>query len=244
MTELYDTIGAGYAPRRVSDPRIARRLRRCLADGPVVNVGAGAGSYEPADLPTVAVEPSMRMIAQRRSTAPVVRATAERLPFRDGAFDSAMAVLTVHHWPDPARGLSELARVARRSVAVMTWDPAAAGWWLVDDLFPELLAIDRAIFPPLDLFRAAWGRIEVETVPVPADCTDGFLGAYWRRPEAYLDPAVRGAMSTFARVPEVEARVERLRADLASGAWARRHRRLLDEESLDVGYRIVRATRR
>lgn len=242
MAELYDSIGGGYSALRRPDGRIARLLRERLADGPVVNVGAGAGSYEPRDLPAVAVEPSRRMIAQRRSRARVVRAKAEALPLHDASFDSAMAVLTVHHWSDPERGLAECARAARRRVVALTWDPECEGFWLVNEYFPELLAIDRAIFPTIDRFRAAWGRITVETVPIPADCTDGFLGAHWRRPAAYLDPKVRAAMSTFARVPEVDARIAMLRADLASGAWQRRHAKLLEAESLDLGYRIVCAS--
>jgi SAM-dependent methyltransferase len=187
----------------------------------------------------VAVEPSAAMIRQRRAGGPVVRASASALPFRDAAFAAALAVLTVHHWPDKARGLAELARVARRRVVVVTWDPAATGFWLVDDYFPEVLAIDRPIFPSLADFRRALGAVEVRPLLVPHDCTDGFLGAYWRRPAAYLDAGVRGAMSTFTKVADVEAGVARLRRDLEDGTWARRHGHLLARSELDLGYRLV-----
>src|SRR5215510_2788220 len=115
--DLYDTIGRGYGRVRREEPRIAARILAAL-DGlaSVVNVGAGSGSYEPRDRKLVAVEPSRVMIRQRvAGAAPVVRASASSLPFRDGAFDAALAVLTIHHWPDLARGLGELRRAARRT---------------------------------------------------------------------------------------------------------------------------------
>src|SRR5262247_1316455 len=132
MSQLYDEIGIGYQQRRRPDPRLATAITRALHRAEtVVNVGAGAGSYEPTDRPVVAVEPAMTMIRQRRAgSAPVVQASATHLPFRDGSFAAALAVLTVHHWPDRARGLDELARVARERVVVVTWDP------LVKDLSP------------------------------------------------------------------------------------------------------------
>ncbi|MCB9898880.1 MAG: class I SAM-dependent methyltransferase [Planctomycetes bacterium] len=242
MTRLYDRIGHGYAAHRVADPRIAARLRAALAGcASVVNVGAGAGSYEPSDLPVVAVEPSESMIAQRVDRTRTLRAVAESLPLRDGCADAVTAILTIHHWTDARRGLAECARVARRRVVLLTWDPRSDGFWLVQDHFPDLLALDRAIFPTLDAIEAALGRIEVESVPVPSDCVDGFLGAYWRRPEAYLDERVRHGMSTFARLVDVEPRIEALRRELASGAWHARHAGLLARDALDLGYRLVTA---
>lgn len=240
MSELFDSIGRGYAARRRPDGRIAAQLRAAIGDAAdVVNIGAGAGSYEPEDLPVVAVEPSLAMIAQRTRATRVVRARAEELPFRDAAFDCVMAVLTVHHWADRAAGLQQCARIARRRIVFLTWDPEAPGFWLVDDYAPELLAHDRRIFPPISEFTRAWGRIDVIPVPVPADCLDGFLGAFWRRPAAYLDPGVRSAISSFARVPDVERRMDALRADLASGAWARKNGHLAGHDELDLGYRLV-----
>ncbi|MGE3174585.1 MAG: methyltransferase domain-containing protein [Planctomycetota bacterium] len=240
MGELYDAIGRGYSGRRRADPRIAARLHQSLEGlASVVNVGAGSGSYEPVDRAVVAVEPSAAMIAQRRRRDRVVQARAERLPLRTGCVDAAMAVLTVHHWGERADAFAECARAARRRVVVLTWDPESDGFWLVRDYFPELLAWDRRVFPALDEFRAAWGRIRVEPVPVPGDCADGFLGAYWRRPAAYLDPTVRAAMSSFARIPGVDDRVEQLRRDLASGAWHRANRALRGQDAADLGYRLV-----
>jgi SAM-dependent methyltransferase len=241
MPQLYDTIGVGYGSHRRPDPRIAAAIMRALGElAPIVNVGAGTGSYEPADRPVVAVEPAMTMIRQRQArTIPVVQASATHLPFRDGAFAAALAVLTVHHWPDRMRGLAEFARVARHRLVIATYDPAAAGFWLIEDYFPAIREIDRLSMPSLEEFRRALGPVDVRALPIPHDCTDGFLGAYWRRPYAYLDPGVRRAISAFAKIPHIDAGLTRLRADLANGTWARRYGHLLHQEALDLGYRLV-----
>ncbi len=241
MTQLYDEIGAGYGTLRRPDSRIATAILRALdrADT-IVNVGAGAGSYEPSDRSVVAVEPSLTMIRQRRTgSAPVVQASALELPFRDDAFAAALAILTVHHWPDRARGLGELARVGRGRAVIVTWDPATSGFWLVEDYFPEIVELDRPIFPTLEEFGRALGPIEVRTLPIPHDCVDGFLGAYWRRPRAYLDARVRGAISTFSKIRTLEPGLARLRRDLEDGTWERRHGDLLGRAELDLGYRLV-----
>jgi SAM-dependent methyltransferase len=238
---LYDAIGATYSSHRRADPRIAAALLAALGDAAtVVNVGAGTGSYEPVDRRVVAVEPSAVLLAQRvPGAAPAVRARAEELPFADGTFDAALAVLTVHHWGDPTAGLRECARVARRRVVILTWDPAATGFWLVEEYFPELLAHDRRVFPALGELARVLGDLDVSVVPIPGDCVDGFLGAFWRRPEAYLDPTVRAGMSSFGRVADVQRGIERLTTDLASGAWAARHEPLRARATLDLGYRLV-----
>lgn len=241
MSRLYDEIGRGYAGHRRPDARIAAAIRGALGPAEtVINIGAGTGSYEPADRAVVAVEPSLAMIRQRPpGAAPAVQASATHLPFEDGAFATALAVLTVHHWPERPRGLAELARVARSRVVIVTWDPTSSGFWLVEDYFPEIAAIDREIFPTLEALRETLGDIDVAPLPIPHDCTDGFLGAYWRRPEAYLDSGVRGAMSTFAKLGEIEPGLAHLRRDLADGTWIRHHGYLLSLSELDLGYRLV-----
>lgn len=240
MTELYDSIGHGYRARRQPDPRIGERIRAALASAAsVVNVGAGTGSYEPADRTVVAVEPSQVMLRQRPGNrAPAVCATASQLPFRDRSFDAALAVLTIHHWPDLGRGLRELRRVARANVVILTVDPDFGGFWL-NDYFPEMALLDRRSMPSLAVLRQHLGSIVVQPVPVPHDCVDGFWGAYWRRPHAYLEDDVRAAISVFSQIGELDAGLSALRADLDSGAWHARHRDLLDRDVLDVGYRLV-----
>lgn len=200
-------------------------------------MGAGAGSYEPRNRAVVALELSPTMIAQRSpSAAQAVCGSAMQLPFADGAFDAALAILTLHHWPDQARGLAEMRRVARKRCVILTWVPDCE-FWLTRDYFPEILERDRTVFS-LKPFRQAFGHFETRPVPVPHDCTDGFLCAYWRRPEAYLDPGVRGAISSFASVPDAAGRLERLRSDIADGTWKARNHALACTEA-DLGYRLV-----
>jgi SAM-dependent methyltransferase len=245
----YERIGTGYGPVRRPDPRIAAALADALGDaGVVLNVGAGAGSYEPTDRRVVAVEPASVMLAQRPAgAAPAVRAVAERLPCRDAAVDAVLGVLTVHHWHDQRAGLRECLRVARDRVVLLTWDPAFAGaLWLVRDYLPAIRDLDAGRFRPLAELEAALGPVDVRPVPIPHDCTDGFMGAYWRRPAAYLDPAVQAGISTLRQIApdEKERGLAALAADLASGAWDARYGALRGRETLDLGYRIVIARRR
>lgn len=238
---IYDRIGRGYATTRRPDPRIARRIHDALGGArSVLNVGAGAGSYEPEAARVVAVEPSGEMIAQRASAVPVVRATAGALPFAPNSFDAAMAVLTIHHWGDWRAGVAEMQRVTTSRIVFLTWDPeAGAGFWLLD-YFPGILELDRGRFPPVDEMLAATGGRSYE-LPVPHDCSDGFLGAWWREPAAYLDARLRAAMSGFVMLPddELERGLARLEADIDSGAWERRHGALREREAVDLGYRLV-----
>jgi SAM-dependent methyltransferase len=243
MAARYDAIGRTYTATRGTDPRIAARIWDALGDArTVVNVGAGTGSYEPPDRGVTAVEPSAVMIAQRPpGAAPAVQASAEALPFDDASFDAAMAILTLHHWSDLRAGCAELRRVARDRVVVFSWDPTYVGrMWLGPEYFPQHAREDADGFPSLAEQAAALSA-EVEVVPIPWDCRDGFFSAFWRRPEAYLDPAVRAGISTLAKRSENELAegLARLRADLESGAWARRHADLLERDELDLGYRLL-----
>ena len=239
----YDRIGRTYARTRATDPRIAAWIWDALGDArTVVNVGAGTGSYEPPDREVTAVEPSAVMIAQRPAdAAPVVQAAAEALPFPDGSFDAAMAVLTLHHWTDWRAGIEEMRRVARRLV-VLSWDPTYTGrLWVTAEYFPDLAAEDVAGFPPLADQAAAVRATRVTPIPIPHDCRDGFYGAHWRRPHAYLDPEVRAGISTMAkrRPEDLAPGLARLEEDLRSGAWEARHADLLEREEHDLGYRLL-----
>ncbi|MGD0998769.1 MAG: methyltransferase domain-containing protein [Thermoleophilia bacterium] len=245
----YEAIGADYGRTRRPDPRIARRIRAALGDAQtVVNVGAGLGSYEPADLEVTAVEPAAAMIAARPlAAAPCVLAAAESLPFPDASFDAAMAVLTMQHWTNVTAGLRELRRVARRRVVLFTWDPEVDDeLWLTTDYLPMIRDRDLAIFPTMQTILAGLEPLRgsaVEPILVPHDCLDGFLGAHWRRPEAYLDPVVQAGISSFCELgPTVTGPpLARLAADLQSGEWRRRFGRLLELDEVDLGYRLVTA---
>jgi SAM-dependent methyltransferase len=242
--QLYDTIGATYAVTRRTEPRIAAQVWAALGDArTVLNVGAGTGSYEPPGRDVTAVEPSALMRAQRPAgAAPCVAAVAERLPFEDQSFDAAMAFSTVHHWHDPIAGLREMRRVARR-VVVFQFDTSVDVWhrrfWLTRDYLPEAADLFAAGPSLTDQVRAIGARIE--PVLIPWDCADGFLVAYWRRPEAYLDDQVRRGISIWAMVgPEAEQRaVRNLRDDLAGGRWAERNHDLLTLDAADLGARLL-----
>jgi SAM-dependent methyltransferase len=238
----YDQIGAGYAEHRRPDPRLASAILGALGDADsIVNVGAGTGSYEPRDRLLVAVEPATAMIGQRPAlAAPVVRACAEALPFADGAFAASLALLTLHHWSDWRSGLREMLRISRRRVVLFTWDPASKDSWL-SDYFPHVVESDRLRFPSLAALQGILGEMEVTTIPIPHDCTDGFMGAYWRRPSAYLDPAVRRAISSLATGAS-SISLARLADDLNTGAWAAKHGEVLKHADLDLGYRLVTAS--
>jgi SAM-dependent methyltransferase len=250
VSPRYDTIGHGYALTRREDPRLRDRIHAALGDArTVVNVGAGAGSYEPMDRHVVAVEPSDVMASQRsRDLAPAIRASAADLPLRDGAVDAAMAILTVHHWDsEQERGVRELRRVARGPVVVLTYDPKISGaMWLTADYLPEVVALDRKIFPSPALL-ASWlgGDVAIDPVPIPRDCHDWMLGSFWAHPERVLDAPARAATSGFARMsPQIIDRVvAEVSRDIETGEWAARHGHLLQLDEYDVGLRLIVSTR-
>ena len=239
----YDETGLTYARTRQPDPRIAAAIEFVLAGmDTVANIGAGTGSYEP-DQTVVAIEPSRVMIDQRRTdAAPAVQAIAEHLPLRCNSVDAALAILTVHHWRDLDRGIAEMIRIARRRVVVLTWDhDAFKGFWLLRDYLPAAAATDAQLAVPISELVSLLGDARVVPVSVPHDCTDGFGGAYWRRPRAYLDETVRAGMSLCAMTPnhQLEEGISRLATDLNTGEWALKNAHLLDLTELDLGYRLV-----
>ncbi len=240
MNPLYDKIGTRYNQYREPDTRIAAAILKEVGSlQRILNLGAGIGAYEPADRGVVALEPSRVMISQRpRNTAPVIQGQAERLPFKDNAFEICMAILTIHHWSDIEAGLKEAIRVARKRLILLTWIGFAEDFWLVDYL-PQIKKIDEPLFPSIEQLEEIMGPVRVVPVPILHDCTDGFLCAYWRRPHLYLDAQARSAMSTFSRVTDCSAGLHRLNKDLKSGRWHKRYHDLLNKDSMDFGYRIV-----
>jgi SAM-dependent methyltransferase len=239
----YDTHGVGYARKRLADPRIERRIRAALGDArTVLNVGAGTGSYEPRDRWVLAVEPSATMRAQRApDAAPCLAGSAESLPLDDDSVDAAMACVTIHHWADRAAGLAELRRVARGPVVVFTFELEDLIPWQ-RDYFAEPIALEQARFGTLDEIAAELGgKVRIERMATPADCTDGFFEAFWNRPEPLLDPSVRASQSIWELLgPGAEERIfERLGADLASGRWDAEHGALRELKSYEGALRLL-----
>jgi SAM-dependent methyltransferase len=239
MSANYDIIGSKYAELRKPDRRIARIIESALGSArTVLNVGAGTGSYEPADRSVIAVEPSREMIRQRSPAAgEAIQASADDLPFDNKTFDAAMAILTIHHWPDKAAGLREMRRVTRGRIVLLTFDPSHRPW--LTDYLPELAALDEAQMPTMSDYERWLGTVRITPVLVPHDCSDGFLYAYWRRPAAYLDAYIRSGSSSFWAIGNAEEGLQELRRDLETGAWQHRYAELLTLDEYDAGYRLV-----
>jgi SAM-dependent methyltransferase len=240
----YNRMGLNYSDFRQPDPRIEAAIWDALGDArSVVNVGAGAGSYEPRDREVIAVEPSPVMIAQRRPDAPPAReGVAEALPLDDRCVDAAMGVLTIHHWSDLEAGLAEMRRAARRRIVLLTIDAEKnSDVWTLSEYFPEAMALERELMPSIESLEASLPGATIETVPAPSRCRDEFTSALWDRPERFLDPDLLRGSSLWHRLSPatIEHGQERLRADLQSGAWDERHGHLRTQPELDIGLRLI-----
>lgn len=241
MTAIYDKIGVNYSVKRCTDPRIAAQLYPELAGARrIINIGAGTGSYEPEDMSLVAVEPSFEMISQRKAGSyPVERAFAEKLPFEDKSFSHAMTVLSIHHWENRAQAFREINRVTTGKFVAITWNPEADPFWLTRDYFPEMHVMDRQLFPPVEEFKEYFDDVRVTPLKIPEDCKDGFLAAFWKRPDAYLSKDVRQSISSFSKIKHLSEGLNKLESDLESGKWAKNNHAILNKASLDVGYILV-----
>jgi len=244
----YDAIGRTYRTTRAPDPRIAAAIDSALGDArSVLNVGAGTGSYEPRAREVIALEPSLVMIAQRPpGSAPVLQGVAERIPLEDDSVDAAMAILSDHHWHDRPAGIREMARVARRRVVLVNFDPALAGeFWMNRDYLPGFLGLVPEPYRRPGYFeeelRGMLDAVRLTALPIPHDCQDGFYYAYWRQPRAYLDSSVRENISVFHLLSgdEVDSGLARLESDLANGTWETRNADLLGRRELDAGLRVI-----
>jgi len=240
----YGEIGGSYRRFRQPDPIIAAQILEALGDArTVLNVGAGAGSYEPTDREVTAVEPSASMRAQRPTNLSVaIDAVAEDLPFADASFDASMAIVTVHQWSDLEKGIGEMRRVTRGPVVLLVCDPALMQDYWLNDYIPEVRAVEASRFPPIERIAAALGgQVEVKPVPVPLHCRDGFNEAYYGRPEALLDEKARLACSSWSLVPKaaVERFVKHLSRDLGSGRWDQKYGHLRSQPFFDGPLRLA-----
>lgn len=246
MNPIYDDIGINYSVNRCTDPNVAAQFYPELEGASrIINIGAGTGSYEPANFDLWAVEPSMEMINQRAKDAyPVKQGTAEKLPFEDNSFSHAMTILSMHHWPDKPLGFSEVNRVATDKFIAISWDPESEPFWLTRDYFPEIHEMDVAIFPKRAQFYEHFDNVELRPLQIPHDCQDGFFASFWKRPRAYLNPEVRQSTSPFSKITNLDKGLHQLESDLASGAWKEKNQELLNLSSTDCGYILITADTR
>ena len=244
----YDTSGKEYAKFRQTDPRIAAHIYMALGNAnTILNMGAGAGSYEPEDRYVVAIEPSLAMRAQRiaRGKMPALTGTADAIPFDDNSFDAAMAMVTLHHWPDMQKGLQELRRVSRNQVLILTFDPDALHQFWNAQYFPELIEVEKARYPSIPFITdALGGQTTVQQIAVPLDCSDGFQEAFYGRPEAFLDKDIRQAQSAWKFLaPGLEDKlVARLATELSSGDWDKKYGHFRTQATFTCALRLIIAT--
>jgi len=241
----YDKLGQNYSSYRQTDPGIAEYVNNALGDAKtVLNVGAGAGSYEPNDRYVIAVEPSLVMRKQRikNDLFPAINARGDELPFDDNSFDATMAMITIHHWPDIDKGLKELRRVTKDQVIIMTFDPDKLDNFWNADYFPELIAVEKARYPTIEFIKKSLGGTsEVVPIPIPLNCVDGFQEAFYGRPEAFLEKEVRLSQSAWGFLSdEVQnALVKRLKDDLKSGEWDRKYGHFRSEPTFTCALRMI-----
>ena len=244
----YDKFGMKYSTHRQTDERIAEYVYKELFDAKtILNVGSGAGSYEPTDKYVVAVEPSTIMRQQRldRNKVPAINAKADNLPFDSNSFDASMAMITVHHWHDMDKGLKELRRVTKHQVVIMTFDPKQLDNFWNAEYFPEVIDVEKARYPTIDFIKnSLGGHCKVIPIPIPLDCKDGFQEAFYGRPEAFLEKQVRLSQSAWGFIPEdkQEEIVRRLRTDLESGNWDKKYGHFRVQEFFTCSLKLIVST--
>ena len=240
----YGRLASTYSRYRQPDPAIAAFIRSFLGNArSVLNVGAGAGSYEPEDRKVTAVEPSASMRAERPIHFPeAIDAIAENLPFADGAFDASMAIFTVHQWADPGAGLLELRRVTQGPVLILTCEPQKLDRFWLNDYAPEVITTESRRYPATqDIAKKLGAHSVVKPVPIPLQCKDGFNEAYYGRPEMLLFPEARLACSSwsFLAPDAVERFQAHLIRDLKSGAWDKKYGYLRKQPTFEGSLTLI-----
>ncbi len=245
----YSVHGVSYASQRRTDPRIAALVHRAFGDAKsVLNVGAGAGSYEPTDRHVIAIEPSETMRAQRLPhLVPAIRAFAEDIPLDDQSVDASLASITIHQWSDTERGISELRRVTRGPIIILTFDGDALGNFWLADYAPEVIAAEGRRYPDIsDLCAKLGGETSVDAVQISIDCVDGFTEAFYARPEKFLEDSVRRSQSAWTFVSEnsQSASVTRLQKELESGKWDEKYGQWREAPFFAGSLRLIVSTNR
>ena len=241
----YNSLKHSYSAQRTTDPRIETYVHNALGNAQtIINVGAGAGSYEPADKYVIAVEPSANMRAQRllNNKVPAINEKAENLSFDDNSFDASMAIITIHHWLDLEKGLKEMRRVTKGNVVIMTFDPDALNEFWNAEYFPQLIEVERKRYPGIEkIIKHLGGTCEVQKIPIPLDCKDGFQEAFYGRPKAFLDKNVRLMQSAWGFLDDdlEDQLVKRLADELKSGYWDEKYGKYRTQESFTGALRLI-----
>lgn len=240
----YATIGAGYTRYRQPEPLILERIEKALGEArTVLNVGAGAGSYEPLDREVIAIEPSASMRSQR--PAHLVRAVegvAEKLPYPDKYFDASMATFTVHQWKNLQVGLTEMRRVTMGPVVILTCDPCEVQRFWLNEYAPDVLATEARRYPPMsDIRQILAGRFVITVVPIPLNCKDGFNEAYYGRPEKLLEKGARLECSGWSLIDQslVDSYVQHLSRELEIGSWDSKYGHLRSQPQFEGSLRLI-----
>ena len=258
MKTVYDHIGIGYTKHRCADPGIVEALVRALglaSPAILADIGAGTGNYSRAiadrGFHVQAVEPSstMRRQAQPHSLVHWYYGSAEHNPLPDSSVDGVFCVLASHHFSSLEAAAAEMARICSTGPIVwFTFDPRLSEYPWLNDYFPTIWENAFEIVPPLDdvcrlLEIHTYRHVTVTPWSVPQDLQDCFMAAGWRTPEMYLDPEVRACISAFAmaRPGDFEDGLSRLQYDVTNGIWRTRYEHLLKRETIDWGYRFLRA---
>ncbi len=240
----YEQTGNTYSSIRQPEPRFTSLIRSAFGDAKsLLNVGAGAGSYEPDDMEVTAVEPSESMRLQRPThLVTAIDAIAEDLPFPDDSFDASLASITIHQWRDLHQGLSEIRRVTIGPVVILTFEPLALGKFWLSEYAPELMKHECGRMPNFDVIKNSLsGSFEAMAVPIPFECVDGFAEAFFGRPEAFLDEKVRNQQSAWGFISHEAqvASIARLQRALEDGSWDEKHGALRKQSEYFGGLSLI-----
>jgi ubiquinone/menaquinone biosynthesis C-methylase UbiE len=166
-----------------------------------VDVGCGNGAFTqmivdqsaPAKVDGIDPSPEQLQFARDRFTnAPVTfqQGDAMALPYADDAFDAVVMALVIFFVPDPAKGVSEMARVVKPGglVCSYAWDIFGGGFPF-DAIYEEMAALGTpALWPPstdasrIDVMTSLWegaGLTRIETLSIKVQRTFTDFEDFW-----------------------------------------------------------------
>ncbi|EAL65475.1 hypothetical protein DDB_G0283975 [Dictyostelium discoideum AX4] len=230
-----EKVFLNYNVYRQPEPEISNLIHKAFGESKsILNVGAGAGSYEPKQgengYTITAVEPSASMRELRpKEFSVAIDAFVENLPFNNNQFEASMSTFSIHQWSNIEAGLKEMRRVTKNQVILLTCDPKLVQDFWLNEYAPGVLGAEAKRYPTIEkISEFLGGEIEVISIPLPLLCKDGFNEAYYGRPEMFLNPSARGSCSawTFVDEPTRQSYLNHLKNDLESGEWDKKYSNL------------------